>query len=441
MPVETRREWRIERKRSSWLRLRGKSSPVHLVVIAALCLTGLAGAMVGHASAGPAPAVSRMGFYPGYSNVAGYTALETFVGHQTPYVVQFADASSTSAFTGSVWGETTNAGAFQTLNGGLTFVESVPLTLGLGFGATTAQKATALQATASGANDAAYKVAANYLKAAGYPGAVIRLGWEFDGGWMPWSAVGNEALWTTAYRHVADVFRSISAGFRFDWNGTASSFQKETAAYPGDDYVDIIGLDVYDKGLGVAWDSTTKTWTNPADAWSTLLPKLTFHRDFAIAHGKQVSYPEWALDGLNATATSNVGGDNPTFIQGMFDWQNSLPASGPGSLAYQSYFNEDQKDGNHRINASWFPQASSLFQRLFGSTALTTTTTTAVPVTTTTAVPVTTTTAVPVTTTTAVPVTTTTAVPVTTTTAVPVTTTTTTVAKNPHARGQSKTHS
>ncbi len=432
MPVDTRREWSIAPKHSERFPRWAASSPTHIVIIAVLCLTGLVGGMLGDASAAPAPAVSQLGFYPGYANVSGYTTLETYVGHQARYVVQFADSSSTSAFEGSVWGETTNAGAFQTLSNRVTFVEAVPLTIGLGFGATTAQRATALQATASGANDGAYKVAANYLKTAGYPDAIIRLGWEFDGGWMPWSANGNEALWATAYRHVADAFRSISTSFRFDWNGDPNYLQNEMAAYPGDSYVDIVGLDVYDKGLGVPWNATTKTWTDPASAWSTLVPSLTFQRDFAIAHGKQVSYPEWALDGVNATATSNVGGDDPTFIQGMFDWQNTLSSSGPGSLAYHSYFNEDTQDGNHRINANWFPQASSLFQQLFGSTTSTTTTTTVAPTTTTVAP---TTTTVAPTTTTVAPTTTT--VAPTTTTVAPTTTTVAPTTTVPRLRGRS----
>ena len=111
----------------------------------------------------------------------------------------------------------------------------------------------------------------------------------------------------------------------------------------------------------IAWNSTTKTWVDPAAAWASFLPKLQWQRDFAIAHGKPVSYPEWGLSGVNAEVTSNVGGDNPTFIQGMYDWMNSLPANGPGSLEYHSYFNQDP-DSNHRIDAGHFPNASARFQ-------------------------------------------------------------------------------
>jgi hypothetical protein len=314
------------------------------------------------------PSVTRLGFLTN-GGVAGYQTLESFVSRQTAFVVQNADYRSAHAFESSVWGEVTDAGQFQTLNKQLTFVLSVPLTIGLGFRASTAQRALALTATASGASDSSIRYISQLLVRGGYPNAIIRLGWEFDGDWMPWSALGNEALWVKAYRHVHDVMRSVSQRFEFDWNGDPGYLQHETAAYPGDDYVDIIGYDVYDQTAGIPWNPSTRSWVDPRAAWNSFLPKLRWQRDFAVAHGKRVSYPEWALSGINGKVTANVGGDDPTFIQGMYDWMNSLPAFGPGSLAYSSYFNADA-DSLHRIDGRDFPNASARFKTLFGSTPM-----------------------------------------------------------------------
>ncbi len=322
-------------------------------------------------SAGAAIPTSRIGFYPGYASVTNLKSLDAWLGRNASYVVQFGDTRPT-AFVPSVWGEVVKTGALQTMANQVTLVESVPLGFGAMINASTAAgQASAranLQATLNGTNDAAYRTAASYLKSGGFPNAIIRLGWEFDGDWMPWSSKGNEALWVAAYRHVHDLFAAISPSFRFDWNGDSSYLQNATAAYPGDGYVDIVGLDVYDKGMGgaVAWNSSTKTWSDPAAAWAGIQPNLAYQRDFAISHGKPVSYPEWALTGVNATVTSQVGGDDPTFVQGMSDWMNSLPASGPGSLAYESYFNEDTADGHHRIDTTYFPKAALRFQTVFG---------------------------------------------------------------------------
>ncbi len=142
--------------------------------------------------------------------------------------------------------------------------------------------------------------------------------------------------------------------------------ESEISAYPGDDYVDIVGMDLYDKGLDTDWDETTKTWADPDAAFATNLPSLTFQRDFAIAHGKQVSFPEWALaDGGDESPTS-AGNDDPTFVQGLFDWMNALPAEGAGSLAYHAYFNEDTPtDGLHAL--AHFPQSQLRFRTLFGA--------------------------------------------------------------------------
>ena len=140
----------------------------------------------------------------------------------------------------------------------------------------------------------------------------------------------------------------------------------ETAAYPGDTYVDIIGLDVYDRSLGVAWDAKTGSWTSPQATFNTLMPGLKFQRDFAIAHHKQVSYPEWALSRSNTLDPTGQGGDNPTFIRDMYIWMSSLPRTGPGSLAYHAYFNADPPtEGYHRLGR--FPKAAAVFQNLFGA--------------------------------------------------------------------------
>jgi hypothetical protein len=126
---------------------------------------------------------------------------------------------------------------------------------------------------------------------------------------------------------------------------------------------------VYDKGLGVAWNPATQAWVDPAAAFGVLTASLQYQRSLATAHGKPVSYPEWALTGVSASASSGVGGDDPSFIQGMSNWMSSLPASGAASLAYQSYFNEDTSDGRHRIDAHYFPNSEQRYRTLFGTAA------------------------------------------------------------------------
>jgi Glycosyl hydrolase family 26 len=364
--------------------LRGRVSPRSLFVVAILgvslllssCLPAASGAgpsaglTAARVPAGSSGVGQGLGFYPGYAAVSTLTGLESWLGRQVGYVVQFSDGSS-SQFTGSIWGQVVKAGAFQTLANRITLVESVPLAFDGGFiDASSAQgQATAraaLQATVDGAHDGEYRLAAQYLRDGGFGDSIIRLGWEFDGGWYAWSSNGNCSLWQSAWRHVHDVLRSVSPDFRFDWNATASYMPTQAAcAWPGDNYVDVVGLDYYDKGFSATIDPATGTWVDPTGVFnSQVLPHLRYQRDFAIAHGKQVSYPEWAL--ATGGSEGRGGGDNPAFIQGMYDWMTSLPGAGPGSLAYQAYFNEDApQDGNHRLDN--FPKAKARYRATFGN--------------------------------------------------------------------------
>ncbi len=338
-----------------------------MVIGTVLCTTGALGAgMLRGASAADRPAVSRMGFYPGYGTVAGLHSLQSWLGHDTSYVVQF------TAYDGARRRSRAASGARRRSPERSGRSRRTPRSSSRSrsrSGSASVRRPrnarAALAATAAGQNDAAYRSGVQQIKAARFNGVIIRLGWEYDGNWMPWSAAGNEALWARAYRHVHDVIRSVIPNARFDLTGDVGFMPNEVSAYPGDAYVDIIGMDVYDKSLNAPWNPSTKSWVDPRAAFNTELSSLNYQRNFAIAHGKQVSYPEWALATGGAESPNSAGSDNPTFIQGMYDWMNSLPGSGPGSLAYQSYFNEDtSNDGNHML--SHFPNAQARFRALFG---------------------------------------------------------------------------
>ncbi len=291
---------------------------------------------------GTTNAKASFGFYPRYGNLSGLAQIESAIGRKATHIVQFTDISSPSAMVQSAWGELVAPGMFQTRAGISKMVLSIPLA----FKNQTAR----LQDTINGVNDSSFVTVANYLVGAGHPDAVLRLGWEFDGDWMPWAAPGQEAKFIAAFRHVHDVFKSVSSRFRYDFNGTTGVDGWKTtweASYPGDAYVDIIGGDAYDRGPAVL---------------SKLPAALKKQRDMAIAHGKQISWPEW---GLGSGGTAGGEGDNVAYIQAMADFMNSSPASGPGSVAYHAYFNEDVPDGTHTITS--FPNSYARFKTLFGA--------------------------------------------------------------------------
>ena len=128
---------------------------------------------------------------------------------------------------------------------------------------------------AAGAFNLYYVTLAQTLVSAGQSNAYLRLGWEFDGSWMPWAATTPtaEANFASYFQQIVTAMRSVPGeNFRFVWNPDAGAFTQSgysvAAAYPGNAYVDVIGLDSYDQ----SWASPQ----TPANAWSsTALPSLT----------------------------------------------------------------------------------------------------------------------------------------------------------------------
>jgi hypothetical protein len=83
---------------------------------------------------------------------------------------------------------------------------------------------------------------------------LVRWGHEFNGNWYPWGIANNNAdpsLYVRAYRHVHDL--AVAAGARnVQWvwaynNGSSPDevYNDPAGAYPGDKYVDWVGIDGY----------------------------------------------------------------------------------------------------------------------------------------------------------------------------------------------------
>ena len=142
------------------------------------------------------------------------------------------------------------------------------------------------------------------------------------------------------------------AAFLFEYNSNGDFLNYGTLGYPGDAYVDIIGLDFYDRA-----------------PWENIQRKLQAHLDFAIRHGKPVSYAEFGLDDPADCTQSNPDfcgkGDHPAFIQNVYNWLDSLPNSGPGSLVYANYFNGRSTTFPHNLDR--YPNSKAKFKQLFGA--------------------------------------------------------------------------
>jgi len=215
-----------------------------------------------------------------------------------------------------------------------------------------------LAAGAAGAYNENFRRLARALVRNGLRNTVLRVGWEFNGAWSLWSAASSPADFVAYWRQIVTTMRAIAPGLRFDWCPTLGLGALPTdQAWPGDAYVDYVGSDVYDQ----AWEPGGGSIPNAADRWNNLLTQpygLNWLAEFAAAHGKQITLPEW---GLIDRADGHGGGDNPLFIRQMHRWILDH------NVAYAIYFQFDTGEGASRLTAGAFPSATKVFLRLFGA--------------------------------------------------------------------------
>ena len=164
----------------------------------------------------------------------------------------------------------------------------------------------------AGTHDAAITKQAQEAKALGVQ-ILMRWGHEMNGNWYPWSgssnggadagAAGGPAKYVAAYRHVHDIFVQVGAtNVVWIWcinvaDVPAEDWNHWTNYYPGDDYVDWVGLDAYNWGSSSScciWESFTDLVDSP-------------YQDYAAR--KPIMLPE--------TASAEVGGDKGAWIAAM----------------------------------------------------------------------------------------------------------------------------
>jgi hypothetical protein len=237
-----------------------------------------------------------------------------------------------------------------------------------------------LAQVAAGQHDAHYVAAANKLASYGLMNGYLRIGHEMDGGWFAWGAPagsGKEAHFAAAFRRIVTVMRQAQPTnkWKFVWNPTSDNWPMSAGAayfesmWPGDAYVDVVGVDCYDKSFvngKIYYPSGSDRLRRQQEVWASHEPRLKILRDFALKHGKTLGFPEWGL--LTYVSTSKWvgygGGDNPYFIQKMHDFMVD-PAN---KVVMQSYFDvKNSHEGDYRIGpTSVYPNSQALFKQLFG---------------------------------------------------------------------------
>ncbi len=204
---------------------------------------------------------------------------------------------------------------------------------------------------AAGAYDSYFASLATELVQAGDGAAMLRLGWEFNGPWYPWSLSSTNSAdspreFIAYWQHIVTLMRAIAPGLQFDWNVyNGAGAVEATEAYPGNAYVDDIGVDIYDAGRGVS---------TPSARWKQIVTKsygLNFWENFASQNGKPLTIPEWGL-----STGANGGGDDPYFITQMYNWMRA------NHVGFEAYF-----DYQGSLTSGSFAQSAAEYRELYSA--------------------------------------------------------------------------
>lgn len=236
--------------------------------------------------------------------------------------------------------------------------------------------------------DAIVRTKAYLPNANGTPKFIIRLGHEHNGNWYEWSSNNqtgtpdqiNKALALTggktgeqlyvesfrrAHKLITERVKTKSgnpnAKVFFEWNGTSviANGNTLTNTYPGNNFVDIIGIDFYDRLVygNVATACyllnpnnsqlpDCRTQTEKTKSWAEIKKNLDIISNFASSKRKLIGVSE-----VNNSATlRTIGGsqywtyglDNADFVRNVYNWTKSQ--TDKRKLAYIIFF--ERNTGN-----------------------------------------------------------------------------------------------
>jgi hypothetical protein len=170
---------------------------------------------------------------------------------------------------------------------------------------------------------------------------VIRLGVEANGNWEA-DYVGTTTPemndWAQCFDNEVSAMRAVpGAHFVFVWNPNVCTANLPLSQwYPGNSYVDIIGVDAYDQDCSTLKAVSQEGWAaysansaanSPSDP---NFPSLANMEAFAAAHGKPLSFPEWGLDTGLPDDTAYVAGMAQMFSQDDFSFESYFDAGDDG---------------------------------------------------------------------------------------------------------------
>jgi hypothetical protein len=212
---------------------------------------------------------------------------------------------------------------------------------------------------ATGAYDQHWKDFGTFLVQNNRADSIVRLGWEFNGTYMYWHADASGNDFKTCYQKIVTAIRSTDPKVEMDWtinahNSPVPSSGNPFDAYPGDAYVDFVGIDAYDHYPASKDQATFDKQCNTENG-------LCYFMNFARQHGKKVGVGEWAV----ASCSGDGGGDNPFYITAM----HAIFVANQDVMGYESYYHDPMpnnvcstiEDGGQN------PKSAAVYKQLWGT--------------------------------------------------------------------------
>lgn len=185
----------------------------------------------------------------------------------------------------------------------------------------------------------------------------IRFAHEFNGSWYKWKVKpeDNESFkkaFARFYNMVQTDLVAKGRDAKVVWSPNSDEHNGVNTkdSWPGDQYVDVVGVDYYD------WDRATDQ-----AKWDEVFNKtgksggpagIGAWQAFAKSHGKPIAFPEWGTTGDGPY-------DNPFFIQKMNEFFRANAGTGPGQVWYEIYFDCTGYDNGGGENFLIYPEAQS----------------------------------------------------------------------------------
>lgn len=200
----------------------------------------------------------------------------------------------------------------------------------------------------NGTHDAYMTTFLNAVKALGFP-VMIRWAHEMNGNWYPWSEGVNTnttGQYVTAWRHVVDLARSLGVtNVQWVWSPTTNYAGSIAISglYPGDTYVDVIGVNGYNFGA-----TGTGGWRTPSQLFDPTVAD--------IAKVNTGGKPVWVTE---VGCAPDDGGSKATWFGQLADW---LVANDAAGVVYYDV----NAAANNAAMKDWRPYSSPAAGTAFG---------------------------------------------------------------------------